>query len=159
PPIRRKVAGALSKWFRALTYSIENKDVRLVAFADVLGCRLAFHLVNARVCHIARGGVDMSTEECVNFSEVLTKHALARMNSRRISMPSVFAVLSFGREVYIRGAVVYAIGRNEVQLAEKAGIDLRRHEGLHVVCTKGGSILTVYRNRSLSDLRPRGRSR
>lgn len=101
----------------------------------------------------------MSNEDRDYVSNLLTRHALTRMHARRISTTGVVAVLNFGREVHTRGAVVYAIGRNEVENAKRAVVDLRAHEGLHVVCSKDGSILTVYRNRRLSDLRPRRRGR
>jgi hypothetical protein len=101
----------------------------------------------------------MEAGDSNDITNLLTNHGQVRMNSRRISTEAVLAVLSFGREVHVRGAVLYAIGRNEVERSKKMGVDLSAHEGLHVVCTKDGAILTVYRNRSLSDLRPRSRSR
>lgn len=85
----------------------------------------------------------------------VTKHAVKRMNSRRLSSSAVDSVLCYGREVHVRGAVIYAIGQNEVDLAKKCGIDLRALDGLHVVCSREGAILTAYRNRSLSGLRTR----
>ncbi len=97
----------------------------------------------------------MNTGKAEGLSTVLTKHAAERMHARRVPTSWVLTVLSFGREVHLRGAVIYAIGRNEVEKAKLQGIDLRRHEGLHVVCSREGTILTVYRNRALDDLRPR----
>jgi hypothetical protein len=85
----------------------------------------------------------------------LSKHAFERIGSRRVSLGAVASVLNYGREVHARGAVIYAIGRNEVEMARNRGVDLREEEGIHVVCSREGLILTVYRNRSLSDLRPR----
>jgi len=93
------------------------------------------------------------------LSSILTKHASMRMHARRVSNSAVLTVLRFGREVHIRGAVVYAIGRNEVKIAKSDGVDLRPEEGLHVVCSREGAILTVYRDRTLSNLRPRHRGR
>lgn len=84
---------------------------------------------------------------------IVTRHAAERMYSRRLSTSAVNLVLCYGREVHVRGAVVYAIGQNEVSLAKECGIDLREFDGLHVVCSREGAILTVYRNRSLSGLR------
>lgn len=89
------------------------------------------------------------------LSSVLTKHAFTRMHARRVSTSAVMTVLGFGREVHVRGAVIYAIGRNEVEIAKNSGVDVREQEGLHVVCSREGAILTVYRNRTLADLRPR----
>jgi hypothetical protein len=77
-----------------------------------------------------------------------------RMHARRVSTSAVLTVLSlrFGREVHLRGAVVYAIGRNEMEIAKSTCVDLRQQEGPHVVCSRQGTILTVYRNRTLADL-------
>ena len=76
------------------------------------------------------------------LSSVLTKHAFTRMHSRRVSTSAVMTVMGFGREVHVRGAVIYAIGRNEVEIAKNSGVDLREQEGLHVVCSREGGNLT-----------------
>jgi len=49
------------------------------------------------------------------------------------------------------------IGRNEVERLIRQGIDLRDYEGVHVVRSADGDIITVYRNRDLRGLRPRRR--
>jgi hypothetical protein len=99
-------------------------------------------------------------EEVIKLADlVLTNHALARMYARRFSHGAVQAALQHGREVHGRGAVIFAIGRKEVMHARTSGIDLTGYEGIHVVCTREGTIMTVYRNRDLRDLRPRKRSR
>jgi Domain of unknown function (DUF4258) len=99
-------------------------------------------------------------EEVIKLADlVLTDHALARMYARRFSETAVQAALQHGREVHGRGAVIFAIGRKEVMRARTSGIDLTGYEGIHVVCSREGSIMTVYRNRDLRDLRPRKRSR
>jgi hypothetical protein len=92
------------------------------------------------------------------ISGFLTKHAVYRMHSRRIAESAVVDVLAYGREVRIRGAVIYAIGKNEVGSAKKSRVDLRSREGLHVVCTSEGTVLTVYRNRNFSGLHPKHRN-
>jgi hypothetical protein len=85
----------------------------------------------------------------------LSRHATSRMYARRLSLEGVRSVLQFGREVHVRGATTYALGRREVAKWLHRGLDLIRYEGVHVVCVKG-QILTVYRNRALTRLR-RGR--
>ena len=84
-----------------------------------------------------------------------TTHARRRMDGRRINRKAVDSVLEFGRRVYTRGAVIYVVGRREVKMWEHRGVDLSSLEGVHVVCTSGGWIKTVYRNRRLERLRPR----
>lgn len=100
------------------------------------------------------------TEDAINFTDLaLTSHALARMYARRFSQGAIRAALQHGREVHGRGAVIFAIGRKEVMRARRSGIDLTGCEGIHVVCSREGTIMTVYRNHDLRDLRPRKRSR
>jgi hypothetical protein len=82
-----------------------------------------------------------------------TLHAYRRMCSRKISQEAIDAVLDYGREIHTRGAVVYAIGRREIAHLACWGIDLSRHDGIQVVCSDDGAILTVYRNRNFRYLR------
>ena len=83
----------------------------------------------------------------------LTKHALNRVDGRRIPVHAVQVVLAYGRRVWTRGAQVFALGRREVHRASLQGLDLLPYEGIQVVCTPGGSILTAYRNRDFTSLR------
>ncbi len=84
-----------------------------------------------------------------------TKHADLRANARRLSRQAVFAALEFGRRVYTRGAMICAIGRREVSRFALLGIDLSEFEGIQVVCAADGTLITVYRNRDFSRLRPK----
>ncbi len=89
--------------------------------------------------------------------QVITRHAHERMKARRISETALSAVLEYGRVVYVRGAKIYVIGRKEVATFLRKGIELADFEGIHVVCSPEGSIMTTYRNRDFRGLRPRGR--
>ena len=75
------------------------------------------------------------------------------MQRRAISEPAVEATIAYGRTVYTRGAVIHAIGRNEIAECAEDGIDLSNYNGIQVVCAKDGTILTVYRNRDFRGLR------
>lgn len=83
----------------------------------------------------------------------LTDHATARMARRGIQSNIINLVFEYGRPVYTRGAMIYAIGRREVEQYRLDGIDLSRCEGVQVVCAKDGAVLTVYRNRNFRRLR------
>ncbi len=84
----------------------------------------------------------------------LTHHARKRMQQRRIDLGMVELVIQFGREVCTRGALVFAIGRNEIATAAKRGDNLQHLDGVHVVTSHDdGSVLTVYRNRDLGNLK------
>ena len=88
----------------------------------------------------------------------LTVHASQRMNARGISHAAVQATLRHGRIVHVRGAAIHAIGRKEISRFRQHGIDLSRYEGIQIVCSPDGTILTVYRNRDFRGLRPRHRT-
>jgi hypothetical protein len=75
------------------------------------------------------------------------------MEQRNIEHEAVEVVLDYGREVFTRGAVVHAIGRREIEQWARQGIDLSRFEGVQVVCSHDGTVLTVYRNRDFRGLR------
>lgn len=87
----------------------------------------------------------------------LTRHAWERMSGRGLSPAAVRLVLNFGRTFHIRGATIYVVGRKEVERYRSDGHELSSVEGVQVVCTERGAILTVYRNRDLRGLRPRSR--
>ncbi len=87
----------------------------------------------------------------------LTRHAWERMSGRGLSPAAIRLVLNYGRAAHIRGATIYVVGRKEVEHYRQDGIELSSVEGVQVVCTDSGSILTVYRNRDLRGLRPRSR--
>ena len=92
----------------------------------------------------------------------LTQHATVRMAHRSISSEVIESVIEFGRVVFTRGAMIHAIGRKEVERYRQEDIDLSDCEGVQVVCSLEGTILTVYRNHSFRGLRTglgRGRKR
>tara|TARA_B100000678_G_scaffold283835_1_gene284471 strand:- start:565 stop:882 length:318 start_codon:yes stop_codon:yes gene_type:complete len=84
----------------------------------------------------------------------LTNHSLRRMAQRGIRQAALMGVLRHGRCLYVRGAQLYVVGKREVQSAAQKSLDLRHLEGIHVVCSPEGVVLTVYRNKNLN-LRPR----
>jgi hypothetical protein len=87
----------------------------------------------------------------------LSEHAQKRMRMRGLPAEALRAALLYGRIVHTRDAEFYVIGHQEVRRYATEGIDLSAYEGVHVVCDPDGSIITVYRNRDLSHLRPRSR--
>ncbi len=87
----------------------------------------------------------------------LSEHALKRMRMRGLPAEALRAALWYGRVIHTRAAEFYVIGHQEVHHYATEGIDLSAYEGVHVVCSPDGHIVTVYRNRDLSLLRPRTR--
>lgn len=87
----------------------------------------------------------------------VSRHAWQRMSGRGLSPEAIRRVINFGRFAYVRGATIYAVGRKEVERFERDGIDLSDVEGIQVVCSDSGVIMTAYRNRDFRGLRPRRR--
>ena len=81
------------------------------------------------------------------------------MSARRLSFNGVQRVLDYGRVVHARGSTIYAVGKKEVTRLRAAGIDLTTEEGVQVVCSNSGTVMTAYRNHDLRGLRPRRRRR
>jgi hypothetical protein len=79
------------------------------------------------------------------------------MSGRGLSPAAIRLVLNYGRLAHVRGATIYVVGRKEVKRNRQNGIELSSVEGVQVVCTNSGLILTVYRNCDLRWLRPRMR--
>lgn len=94
----------------------------------------------------------------IDFEDyVLTQHAQLRMGMRGFSSSDVSLVLAYGRKIHVRGAAIYAVGRKEISQCAEFGIDLSNLDGMQVVCSSDGAVMTVYRNRDFRTLRPRRR--
>ena len=100
-----------------------------------------------------------TTHSLIDLSEhhQLTRHAWERMCGRSLSPDMVRRVLRCGRVAHVRGATIYAVGRKEAQRFQQDGINLSDVEGVQVVCSDSGAVITVYRNRDFRGLRPRSR--
>jgi len=88
---------------------------------------------------------DTAQQTSCHFSH----HARVRMTGRRLSEHDVTAVIEFGRHIHARGAQIYVVGRKEIVNFRKRGMDLRPLEGIHVVCSREGYVITTYRSRDL----------
>ena len=88
-----------------------------------------------------------------------TQHGWRRLQSRGIRYAGVIAAFEHGRVVFERGACIRVIGRREVTEAQRKGIDISKHEGVHVVCgAETDAVITVFRNHDLQ-VRPPARRR
>jgi hypothetical protein len=86
-------------------------------------------------------------------------HGRVRMGGRRVSIDAIVAALMHGRVVFVRGACIHAIGRKEIKRFARWHIDLANYDGVQVVCSHDGTVISVYRNRDFRGLRPRYRRR
>lgn len=88
------------------------------------------------------------------FSWNITQHAKSRMSDRGIRLTDVEMVLNYGRQCFIRGAVIHAMGRREMKYCQEKGVPADQIMGLQVVCDPNDiSVITVYRNNDFSGLR------
>src|SRR5436853_338295 len=94
--------------------------------------------------HNRRAPMDTS---CCTCPGLFSRHALRRMNARCITDRAVELVQQYGREIHARGAIYYVVGRKEVEsLADR--VDLSWVEGIHVLLSRDGWVITTYRNRA-----------
>ena len=91
-----------------------------------------------------------TAEESINpqvrYSDELQPHAQRRMQQRGITSEMIMLTEQFGRIRYAKGAQHYIVGRKEVAEAAAQGQDLRSCNGMHLVLSSRGQIITVYRN-------------
>jgi len=90
----------------------------------------------------------------------VSSHAKERANARNIQPSAVEAALEFGRiQARPGNAVVYAIGRSEIEEARKGGVDISKHNGIQVVVStapgRQPEVITIYRNRNLQSMNSR----
>ena len=85
----------------------------------------------------------------------LSTHAEQRMGLRGMSEIDIKLVLTYGREIYSRRAVFHVIGRKEIKKYASQCPALKALDGLHVLTVPDkGTVLTVYRNHDLRQIRP-----
>ena len=91
-----------------------------------------------------------------DFMPHLTNHARSRMGSRHIRHTDVALVMDYGRSYHVRGAVIYVMGRHEVESCRNDRVISDNIKGLQVVCAQDNdAVITVYRNNDLRRLRRR----
>jgi hypothetical protein len=82
-----------------------------------------------------------------------TTHARRRMQQRALTQVVVEQTMIYGREVIGHDTVLYVVGRNEVAEWRREGLRVEHLEGVHVVCSSAGEVITAYRNRTLAGFR------
>lgn len=83
----------------------------------------------------------------------LTCHAQRRASQRGINSRMVATALRFGRKTYQNGAIYYSIGRKEIRRYQDHFPELKHMNGVHVVLSMTGNILTVFRNQQFNIIR------
>jgi len=80
------------------------------------------------------------------------------MFARSITADDIRLTFEYGRPVYRRGARIIVFGRREFESAPIPLRERERLEGMQVVTSHDGAVITAYRNRDFRGLRPRRRS-
>lgn len=80
----------------------------------------------------------------------LSVHAYKRSFERGIKQKMIAHILRFGRKRYQNNAVYYSIGRKEIKKYAKNCSELKEMNGMHMVVSLNGVILTLFRNRDFS---------
>ena len=101
----------------------------------------------------------MSFDSAEKLGHRLTDHAARRLHSRRFNGNRLELAIAFWREVHANGITFYVVGQKEVMAARRTGVDISAAEGMHVLCSREGEVVTVYKNHDLRDTRPRASSR
>lgn len=68
------------------------------------------------------------------------------MDQRRITAADISAVMKYGRLFYARGAVYHVLGRREIKRLLPI-VELQHLDGVHVICSHEGIVITVYRDK------------
>lgn len=92
----------------------------------------------------------------LSFEEIslgYSYHAHKRANQRGVTADTVAHILRFGRKQHQKGAVYYSIGRKEVSKYKHLCPALKNMNGLHVVMSLSGEILTIFRNKNFKIVR------
>lgn len=92
-----------------------------------------------------------------NDDFLFSNHAIERMGHRHVSQTDIENVITFGRCVRTRGAIIYVVGSKEVKQQKLSGVNLDHCEAIHVLCSEDNKIITVYRNHNLRGLKPKSR--
>ena len=77
----------------------------------------------------------------------LTEHAKRRANSRGISESTIELVISIGRYAYGNNAIYFWLGKKEVKKYIKIIPNITKYEGVVVVASLDGDVITTYKNR------------
>lgn len=84
---------------------------------------------------------------------VISHHAQRRVDMRGVNQQVIELLLKFGREVKARGVLFYVVGKKEVQQSCKQEPALKDMEGMQVLTSEDGVIITTYRNKHLRQIR------
>jgi hypothetical protein len=83
-----------------------------------------------------------------------SKHAELRESQRGISQKQILLAYKYGRIIHARRATYYVIGIKEINKFGLIEPELKTMNGIQLVVSSDGTLLTVYRNKDLRKIRP-----
>ena len=81
-------------------------------------------------------------------------HAQIREEQRGISEKQLVLAYQYGRVIHSRRAVYYVIGNKEIEKYGSIESELKQMNGIQLVMSPNGTVLTAFRNKDLRKVRP-----
>ncbi|MDO6718693.1 hypothetical protein Q4575_04735 [Psychrosphaera sp. 1_MG-2023] len=90
------------------------------------------------------------------FASGLTNslHAQIREGQRGISQKQVLLAYRYGRIIHARRAVYHVVGKKEIEKYGDIEPDLKNMNGVQLVMSANGTVLTAFKNKDLRKVRP-----
>tara|TARA_R110002124_G_scaffold232843_1_gene397899 strand:+ start:426 stop:752 length:327 start_codon:yes stop_codon:yes gene_type:complete len=89
-----------------------------------------------------------------NESLVNSRHAKLREDQRGITEKQITLAFQYGRIIHARRATYYVVGKKEIDKHSAVEPALKEMNGIHLVVSSNGTLLTVYKNKDLRKIRP-----
>ncbi len=83
-----------------------------------------------------------------------SQHAQIREGQRGISQKQVVLAYQYGRVIHSRRAVYHVIGNKEIEKYGSIEPELKVMNGVQLVMSSNGTVLTAFRNKDLRRVRP-----
>lgn len=83
-----------------------------------------------------------------------SQHAQTREGQRGISKKQVMLAYKYGRVIHARRATYYVIGKKEIERYGSIEPELKAMNGIQLVVSSNGTVLTAFRNKDLRKIRP-----
>ena len=83
-----------------------------------------------------------------------SKHALVREGQRGISKKQVMLAYKYGRVIHAKRAVYRVIGNKEIEKYGSIEKKKKNMNGIQLVMSSKGTVLTTFRNKDLRKVRP-----
>ena len=83
-----------------------------------------------------------------------SQHAQIREGQRGISHKQIVLVYQYGRIIHSRRAVYHVIGNKEIKKYGDIEPELKNMNGVQLVMSANGTVLTAFKNKDLRKVRP-----